>query len=143
VSRGRDTIVSEFLASAIAMLRATTGVDAKVDAAAPPSDGAVSVAVGAKGALAGITWVFPTAVVAEMIRRAIPGVPPRPALRDAAATELANILTGRCAETLSLHGVCVEIEPPHIVAHIDDGVRVQLATKLGTIGIVLHPRRAA
>jgi CheY-specific phosphatase CheX len=143
VSRGRDTVVQEFLASAIAMIRATTGVGAAIDSTVPPSGTKIAVVVGARGALSGITWVFPQAIIHAMIRRAIPGAENRASLRDAAATELANILTGRCAETLSLHGIHVEIEPPHVTHTIEEGVKVHLATELGTIDIVLHPRRTA
>jgi len=143
VSRGRDTVVQEFLASAIAMIRATTGVNAAEAATVPPSGTKIAVVVTAKGALSGITWVFPQAVIAAMIRRAIPGAEHRVSLREAAATELANILTGRCAETLALHGIHVEIEPPRLVYQIGEGVKVHLATELGMIDIVLHPRVAS
>jgi CheY-specific phosphatase CheX len=164
VSRARDSIVSEFLASAILLIRATTGVDAKfvpssatLRVAARPGEAgacptrreasydsdatAIAVRVGATGALCGITWVFPAALVVEMIRRALPGSEPRPALREAAATELANILTGRCAETLAIHGIVVEIEPPHIVTSIDEGVCVHLASKVGMVDVVFHLRK--
>jgi len=146
VSRGRDSVVSEFLSSAILLIRATTGIDAKFDptrrAAIAEADAtATAVHIGATGALCGITWIFPAALLVEMIKRALPGCEPRPALRDAAATELANILTGRCAETLSFQGILLEIQPPEIVNHIDDGVCVHLASKVGTVDVVFHLRK--
>jgi CheY-specific phosphatase CheX len=147
VSHARDTVVHEFLSSAILLIRATTGVDAEVDVCRRSSpemlSPTVAVHIGASGALDGITWVFPTALVVEMIKRALPGMEPRPALREAAATELANILTGRCAETLALHGISVEIKPPMIVSHIADGVCVHLASKVGVIDVVFHLRKPA
>jgi len=147
VSHARDTVVHEFLSSAILLIRATTGVDAQVDVCRRSSPDIMSptiaVHIGASGALDGITWVFPTALVVEMIKRALPGMEPRPALREAAATELANILTGRCAETLALHGISVEINPPTIASHIADGVCVHLASKVGVIDVVFHLRKPA
>ena len=139
MSLARDTVVQEFLASAIAMVRATTGVDVAVDSTQVPSGTKIAVVIGARGAFSGITWAFPQAVLTAMIRRMIPGADKTEALRALAAEELANILTGRCVETLALHGFHVEIGTPHVIQHIGEGQRVHLATELGTIDIVLHP----
>lgn len=138
MSPARDTVVQEFLASAIAMVRATTGVGAAIDCTAPPSGTKIAVVIGTRGALSGITWIFPQAILSAMLRRSVPYAEKTDDLKSAAATELANILTGRCAETLALHGIHVEIDPPQLIQEIGDGQRVHLATELGTIDIVLH-----
>jgi hypothetical protein len=68
----------------------------------------------------------------------IPGIDPDPSICEAAAAELANVLTGRGLVYLAEQGFHVEIEPPEIIATAAGGVAGVLGTEVGAIEVVFH-----
>src|SRR5213075_1973904 len=98
----------------------------------------IAVLVHARGDLAGLTWWFPAELARRVALRMVPGIDPDPSICEAAAAELANVLTGRGLVYLAEQGLHVEIEPPEISALGTAGVTGALGTELGAIEVIFH-----
>lgn len=134
-------LVDSFLARVIDVLREVACVDASVvRLAGPAPDGVAQIAViiRARGDLSGMTWSFPVEVARRVAVQMVPGIDPDPAICEAAAAELANVLTGRGLVYLAERGMQIEIEPPEIAPVSADGVAGALGTAHGTIEVVFH-----
>lgn len=127
--------VLAFLDDARAVLR--TMIDdavARTDVSAAPE---ISVVVHARGDVAGFTWKFPAEVTERAAEHLVPGVPPDPELREAAASELANMLTGRGLQTLADRGIVCEIEPPQIARGDAPGSTYVVDTQAGAVSVTI------
>jgi CheY-specific phosphatase CheX len=136
--------VGDFLDNAIGVLR-TYGIDAVVLDRAPcvaPTGSIdtrlISVVIHVRGDLSGVTWQFPIAVTRHAASVIAPELGLDPEILELAASELANVLTGRGMTALSSHGVEIEIEPPQITPTARAGVTGQLTTELGSIVVIFH-----
>lgn len=141
--------VGDFLDNAIGVLR-TFGIEATVLDRAPhvastePVDTRrIGVVIHVRGDLAGVTWQFPIEVTRQAASVIAPEIEIDPSILEAAASELANMLTGRGLIALADHGVEVEIEPPQITPTSEGGVSGRLTTELGSIIVVFHNRPTA
>ncbi len=137
--------VHDFLLSAIAVLRETTGTSAVV--ALPQvrrgNEDAIAIIVPARGDLTALTWTFPCEMLREAARFMVEGIEPDRSLCEATAGELANILTGRGAAALESHGLFLDIQPPELGALARAGTIAFLDTPRGVIEIVFHPQVGA
>jgi len=139
VSRAPDReLLLAFLSDAVSVLHEACGVAATVDDRAVPTGSEIAVIIHAHGDLSGVTWTFPCELARRVAQHMVPGIDPDPELCEAAASELANVLTGRGLAVLAAHGVTVEIEPPRVIAAAAPGIAGRLATALGAIGVVFH-----
>jgi CheY-specific phosphatase CheX len=98
----------------------------------------ISVVVHARGDLAGFTWSFPAEIAGRVAESMVPGVQPDGELREAAASELANVLTGRGLQTLADRGVMCEIEPPQISQGDPQGATYVVDTQVGIVSVTFH-----
>ncbi len=136
--------VGEFLDNAISVLR-TYGIDAVVLDRAPrvaptgPIDTReIGVIIHVRGDLSGVTWQFPIAVTRHAASVIAPELGLEHEILEAAASELANVLTGRAMAALASHGVEIEIEPPQITPTAKGGVTGRLTTEHGSIVVIFH-----
>jgi CheY-specific phosphatase CheX len=100
---------------------------------------AIGVLICVSGDLTGVTWQFPIAVTRRAASVLAPGLALEPAILEAAASELANVLTGRGLDALAGHGVDFEIAPPRITSVAPSGAISQVTTDLGLIVVSFHP----
>lgn len=108
---------------------------------APPAtqpDTTISVVVKARGDLAGFTWSFPAAMAARVAERMVPGIAVDPSICEAAASEMANVLTGRGLIALADRGVVCDIEPPEITTNDSQGSTYVVGTDAGSISVTFH-----
>jgi CheY-specific phosphatase CheX len=139
VSRAPDReLLGAFLDDIVDVLNEACGVAAIVDEHAVSTGSEIAVIIHVHGDLSGVTWTFPTELARRLAEQMIPGVEPDPVLCEAAASELANMLTGRGLAALAARGVHIEIEPPRVIAAAAPGVCSALSTDLGTVGVVFH-----
>lgn len=139
------SLVGEFLARVVDVLREAAGVDAAF-AAAPTGGGTpgqIAVLISARGDLSGMTWWFPAEVARRVALRMIPGIDPDPSICEAAAAELANVLTGRGLVFLAERGYHIEIDPPAISTVHAAGVGGMIGTEIGAIEVIFHLRTRA
>lgn len=136
--------VGDFLDNAIGVLR-TFGIDAVVLDRAPRvqqteriDTRVIGVVIHVRGDLTGVTWQFPIAVTRHAASVIAPELEIDPSILEAAASELANMLTGRGMAALASHGVEIEIDPPQITPTAQGGVTGRLTTELGAIVVVFH-----
>jgi CheY-specific phosphatase CheX len=101
---------------------------------------AIGVLICVTGDLSGLTWQFPIAVTRRAASVFAPGIALEPEILEAAASELANVLTGRGLEAFACHGPEVEIAPPQITSIAKSGVTGQVTTELGLIVVSFHCR---
>lgn len=141
--------VGEFLDNAIGVLR-TFGIDAVVLERAPLvtvteriEPRAIGVVIHVRGDLSGVTWQFPIEVTRHAASVIAPEIEIDATILEAAASELANILTGRGMTALASHGVEIEIEPPQITPTAEAGITGRLTTELGAIVVIFHRRPAS
>jgi two-component system chemotaxis sensor kinase CheA len=135
--------VLAFLDDATSVLRgmvgSTTGVIPLPLTSAPSQpDTTISVVVKARGDLAGFTWSFPSAMAARIAERMVPGIEIDPSICEAAASELANVLTGRGLIALADRGVLCDIDPPEITTHDANGSTYVVGTDAGSISVTFH-----
>ncbi len=138
--------VRDFLAHTIAVLHEATGAFAKIATATTPTDAhddTIAIAILVRGHLSGLTWTFPVELARDAVRRMVPPEIARVpeldgALCEAAAGELANILTGRGARILEAHGVAIELTPPMRVTGAAPGTIARLETSRGVVEVVFH-----
>ena len=136
--------VRDFLAHTITVLHEATGAFAKIASSNnPPEHDAIAIVIFVHGHLSGLTWTFPVELARDVARRMVPadiaGTPELDeALCEAAAGELANILTGRGARVLEAHGVAIEMTPPQRVAGAGPGMVARLQTSRGVVEVVFH-----
>jgi len=135
---------ASFLERAIGALR-TLGIAAEIveqtpDVAVPgPIDlRAIGVLIDVHGDLSGLTWQFPLAVTQHAASVMAPELALDPAILEATASELANMLTGRGLDALASHGIQVDLALPRITASSEAGVAGQLATNHGVIVVIFH-----
>lgn len=139
MSRAPDReLLGAFLHDVVGALHEACGVAATIDDRAVYEGTEIAVIIHVHGDLSGVTWTFPIELARRVVLQMIPDIEPDPSLCEAAAAELANILTGRGLATLAAHGVTAEIEPPRVIAAAAPGVGAWLATELGPIGVVFH-----
>lgn len=139
MSRAPDReLLGAFLDDIVPVLHEACGVAAVVDNGAAFTGSEIAVIIHVHGDLSGVTWTFPAELARRLAEQMIPGVEPDPVMCEAAASELANILTGRGLAALAARGVHVEIEPPRVIAAAAPGVRGALSTVLGAVGVVFH-----
>lgn len=137
-------LLSDLVHAVIAVLRATTGIDATASAGPiDPGTPRIAVEIDLAGDIDGaLTWRFPHAVALELVRRLLGVAVADPAQAPEGATELANILTGRASAVLDDHGLHCEIGPPKLVGDTRaGGLHVHLTTRKGTIDVVLPVSR--
>lgn len=139
----RDTTAT-FLSNVIEMLGAF-GITAEVcncsdyaTTTGPIDMQAIGVLICVTGDLSGLTWQFPIAVTRRAATMLAPGVALEPEILEAAASELANVLTGRGLDALACQGIDFEIAPPRITSTALSGEITQLATELGLILVSFH-----
>jgi CheY-specific phosphatase CheX len=144
----RDTKAS-FLSNVVEMLGAF-GITAEVCDGAqyatttgPIDMQTIGVLICVTGDLSGLTWQFPIAVTRRAATVLAPGIALEPEILEAAASELANVLTGRGLDALACQGIDFEIAPPRITSTALSGASTQLATELGLIVVSFHDRSAA
>ena len=146
MSRGPDIVaVGDFLSTVVAVLQ-QFGVGAAVDDPSHSDGNRVDIAVviHVRGDLSQVTWRFPVEVARRAANCMAPGMVLDASLLEAAASELANVLTGRGVTTLAAHGIEIDIEPPTVASIAPGGIVGLLATELGTIKVMFHgPARAA
>jgi CheY-specific phosphatase CheX len=138
VSRAPDIVaIGDFLATIVGVLQ-QYGIGAGLDDSHPERSKLTDIAVviHVRGDLSQVSWRFPVAIAKRAATAMIPDVPLDPVLLEAAAGELANVLTGRGMMTLAAHGIQIEIEPPTITSPTPGGVVGLLATDLGTIKVM-------
>src|SRR5262245_10407835 len=83
---------------------------------APIDMQAIGVLICVTGDLTGLTWQFPIAVTRRAAKILAPGLELDREILEAAASELANVLTGRGLDALACTGIDVEIGPPQITS---------------------------
>lgn len=134
-----------FLTSVVDVLGGAMGVRAVVDGAphaephptSPPPT--IMVIVDMHGALTGVTWLFPHDLAHEVARQMLAVAEPDPSFDEAAAAELANVLTGRAMQALEGRGFQLELAPPRTsLPPIAPGVCARVRTDRGAIDIVFH-----
>jgi CheY-specific phosphatase CheX len=136
--------VTEFLVTAIGVLHQVgiTAVlvdrDLGVTSTGPLDPRTIGVVIEISGDLSGLTWHFPLAVTQHAASVLAPDLELDPELLEAAATELANMLTGRGLTVLA--GEHVEIAPPQLTLVTGPGVTGRLTTTLGAIAVIFHRR---
>jgi CheY-specific phosphatase CheX len=136
-----DPGVVAFLGNAQRMLLDSMGVVAQigqVSARRIRVEDRIAVIIHVRGDLTGLTWLFPHALAARAAHTLAPSFPVDAEMLQLAASELANILTGRCADALAAHGIHIEIEPPQVAAVTPSGMAGTLETELGPIEIIFH-----
>ena len=140
-----ERVLADFLATAVEVLRDATGAEAVVEfEARDASRETIVVMIRARGDLSGVTWSFPVMLVREVASRMVGDMEIDRALIDAAATELANILMGRAAHTLELHGLRLDMGVPELgCLHSAPGIWATLATPSGSVAVVFHPPEPA
>jgi CheY-specific phosphatase CheX len=99
---------------------------------------AIGVLICVSGDLTGLTWQFPIAVTRRAASVLAPGLALEPEILEAAASELANVLTGRGLDALACHGIDFEIAPPRITSIAMSGDIRQVTTDLGLIVVSFH-----
>ena len=139
-------VVRGFMAVVVRCLRTTVGVDAVIAAVDEPHTiPGIAVALDLGGDVRGpVTWLFPSEIALELVRRLMDD--PHPSVDSAqdGATELANILTGQATEVLEAHGFRCEIGVPRIhVGALPPGLSVRMTTPAGPIDVVLSLTTAA
>lgn len=135
--------IGEFLATAVEVLH-TFGVGAAVDSERSRDDRHdIAVVINVRGDLTRVVWRFPVEVAARAATSMVPGVVLDLSMLEAAAGELANVLTGRGVTTLAAHGIVIDLEPPSLATTPPGGVVGLLATELGTIKVVFHTASAS
>jgi CheY-specific phosphatase CheX len=140
VSPGPDIVaIGDFLATIVGVLN-QYGVGAAIDGHSQEISRVepIAVVIHVRGDLSRVTWQFPVRVARRAATTMAPGLPLEPSVLEAAAAELANVLTGRGATTLAEHGIRIDIEPPQMEAATPGGVVGLLATELGTIKVMFH-----
>jgi CheY-specific phosphatase CheX len=145
VSPGPDIVaIGDFLATVVGVLH-QYGVGAAVDGMPSGNSTRIDIAVviHVRGDLSRVTWRFPVAIARRAATTMAPDLPLDPPVLEAAAAELANVLTGRGATTLAGHGIRIDIEPPDLSGSIPGGVVGLLATELGTIKVMFHGAASA
>ncbi len=130
--------VLAFLDDATSVLRSMIGTQLGKPVVPADQSRMISVVVHARGDLAGFTWSFPAEVAERVAENMVPGMPPDPELREAAASELANVLTGRGLQTLAERGVVCEIEPPQIAHGDPHGATYVVDTQVGAVSVTFH-----
>lgn len=139
VDEPQQIAVHDFLQSTVEILLEATGARAVVAMESRDETGeTMAVIIRARGDFAAVTWCFPVALVRDAALRMVPGLALDQALCQAAAAELANVLTGRGIEALEGHGLHIEIEPPELGFHPAPGTWATLVTSRGTVVVVLH-----
>lgn len=136
-----DPGVVAFLGNARSMLLDAMGVTAEVgqvSARRIRAEDRIAVIIHVRGDLTGLTWLFPHALCARAASQMCPAVSIDAELLQLAANELANILTGRCADALAAHGIRIELEPPQVTAVTPSGMAGTLETELGPVEVVFH-----
>ena len=135
---------ASFLERAIGALR-TIGISAEIveqtpDVAVPgPIDlRAIGVLIDVHGDLSGMTWQFPLAVTQHAANVMAPELALDPAILEATASELANMLTGRGLDALADHGIQIDLALPRITESSAAGIAGQLATAHGVIVVIFH-----
>jgi CheY-specific phosphatase CheX len=139
-------VVDGFLDVVVRYLRSTIGLEAVVAAIGEPavSHQSIAVALDFQGDVRGpVTWVFPTPIALELVRRLMCEPDPPPETAADGATELANILTGRASEVLERHGFQCEFGVPRLHSGaLPGGIAVRMTTANGPIDLVLSMSRA-
>ena len=130
--------VLAFLDDATSVLRTMMGTQVDRPVVPEAESRMISVVVHARGDLAGFTWSFPAEVAERVAENMVPGMQPDPELREAAASELANVLTGRGLQTLAERGVMCEIEPPQISHGESHGSTYVVDTQVGAVSVTFH-----
>jgi len=138
--------VEDFLDNAIGVLH-TFGITAvvldhtpRIATTGPIDLRVIGVVIHVRGDIAGVTWQFPIAVTRQAASVFAPDLELDPGILEAAASELANVLTGRGLIALESHGLEIEISPPQITPTTRAGVTGRLTTELGAIVVVFHRR---
>ncbi len=130
--------VLAFLDDATSVLRTMMGTQVGRRGVPEAEARMISVVVHARGDLAGFTWSFPAEVAERVAENMVPGMQPDSELREAAASELANVLTGRGLQTLAERGVLCEIEPPQISHGERQGATYVVDTQVGAVCVTFH-----
>lgn len=142
-----ERLLAIFAATARDYLRAAIGIASTTMIGEPMTgDGSLSthtVLIRARGGVSAISWSFPRAIVERAAHRMVPELELDDEVRGQAASELANVLTGRAVAALAEHGVATDIEPPVLAPAELDGSVAQLVSPLGAISVVLHGMRRA
>lgn len=128
--------VLAFLDDAASVLRSMVGTQLARRIAT--DERVISILVRARGDLAGFTWTFSPEVAERVANHLVPGIAPDPQLCEAAASELANMLTGRGLQTLADRGVVCEIEPPEISPGSATGSTYVVDTDVGAVSVTIH-----
>lgn len=140
MSREPDIVaIGDFLATIVGVLH-QYGIGAGLDDREKSPLNDIAVVIHVRGDLSQVSWRFPVEIARRAATWMVPDIPPDPAILEAAASELANVLTGRGMTTLAAHGIRIEIEPPTIAAIPPGGVIGLLATDLGTIKVMFSGR---
>lgn len=129
--------VLAFLDDASSVLRSMIGTEQR-PVVLEEQGRVISVVVNARGDLDGFTWSFPAEIAGRVAESMVPGIEPDGELRDAAASELANVLTGRGLQTLADRGVVCEIEPPQISQDAPQGKTYVVDTQVGIVSVTFH-----
>ncbi|MBA2541519.1 MAG: hypothetical protein H0V17_17890 [Deltaproteobacteria bacterium] len=129
--------VGDFLATIVGVLQ-QYGIGAGLDDRAPEQSARTDIAVviHVRGDLSQVSWRFPVELARRAAIQMVPDIAIDPSILEAAAGELANVLTGRGVTTLAAHGIQIEIDPPTIAEITPGGVIGLLATDLGTIKVM-------
>lgn len=138
MSRAPDIVaIGDFLATVVGVLQ-QYGVGAGVDSGASECTGRTDIAVviHVRGDLTQVGWRFPVEIARRAASTMVPDMPHDASLLEAAASELANVLTGRGVTQLAAHGIQIEIQPPSLQEVTPGGVIGLLATDLGTIKVM-------
>jgi CheY-specific phosphatase CheX len=138
VSRAPDIVaIGDFLATIVGVLK-QYGIGAGMDVSSPErtSRTDIAVVIHVSGDLTQVGWRFPVEIAKRAAETMVPDMPQDASLLEAAASELANVLTGRGATRLAAHGIQIDIEPPTVERATPGGVVGLLATDLGTIKVM-------
>ncbi len=138
MSRAPDLVaIGDFLATIVGVLQ-QYGIGAGLDSGLPERTGRTDIAVviHVRGDLTQVGWRFPVEIARRAASAMVPDLPLDASLLEAAASELANVLTGRGLVKLAAHGIQIEIEPPTVEPIAPGGVVGLLATDLGTIKVM-------
>lgn len=128
--------VRAFLDDAASVLRSMVGTQLARRIAT--DERVISILVRARGALSGFTWTFSPEVAERVATHLVPGTAPDPQLCEAAASELANMLTGRGLQTLAERGLVLEIEPPELSRGGAPGATYVVDTDVGVVSVTIH-----
>ena len=142
MSRAPDIVaIGDFLSTIVGVLQQYgigAGLDDRDLERSSPTE--IAVVIHVRGDLTQVGWRFPVEIARRAATQMVPDMPLDSSILEAAASELANVLTGRGMMTLAAHGIQIEIEPPTVAAIPPGGVIGLLATDLGTIKVMFSGR---